>query len=297
MYSTWRMCRVLQEHEYTICPATYYRYLKRGFGPTDAELDQAYAANRLFDLWVANRCVYGRRKLWKAARRSGWNIGRDQVDTLMKVLGIKGVLRKKTTRTTIPDPTSSRFADHIQRAWKEATRPNQWWVADFTYVATECGFSYVSFVEDVYTREFLGFVVDDHPDRSLVIRALRQAVATRRRQDPFFTTAGVIHHSDAGSQYTSRDLRKLLEEYEMEGSIGTVGDAYDNGLMESAIGLYKTEVIDFGDTRWRDSAHVEAVTAEWFWWYNHHRLHSSIGDIPPAEKYTNYSQQSAPVAA
>ncbi|WP_158076086.1 IS3 family transposase [Corynebacterium jeikeium] len=122
---------MLNEHEYTISPATFYRFQSRGFGPTAAELDEAYAAHRLFELWVANRRVYGRRKLWKAAHRAGWNIGRDQVQHLMKILGIAGVLRRKTTRTTIADPTAQRFPDRIQRAWSQAQRPDQWWVADF----------------------------------------------------------------------------------------------------------------------------------------------------------------------
>lgn len=131
LYSIERACRVLNEHEYTISPATFYRFQSRGFGPTAAELDEAYAAHRLFELWVANRRVYGRRKLWKAAHRAGWNIGRDQVQHLMKILGIAGVLRRKTTRTTIADPTAQRFPDRIQRAWSQAQRPDQWWVADF----------------------------------------------------------------------------------------------------------------------------------------------------------------------
>ncbi len=185
---------MLQEHEYTISPATYYRYLERGFGPTQAELEDAYAAHRLYKLWVKHKRVYGKVKLWEEAKRQGWGIGRDQIHRLMRILGIKGVSRRKKIRTTISDTAAERITDHIKRAWKEAELPDQWWVADFTYVPTACGFSYVSFVEDVYTRELLAFVVDDHPDRSLVIRALKQAVAARRRQDPTFDTAGVIHH-------------------------------------------------------------------------------------------------------
>ncbi|SES36154.1 DDE-type integrase/transposase/recombinase [Corynebacterium cystitidis] len=188
------MRQVLQEHEYSISPATYYRYQQRGFGPTQAELEDAYAAHRLYKLWVDNKRVYGKLKLWEEAKRQGWIIGRDQVRRLMNILGITGVSRRKTIRTTISNPAAERIADRIKRAWKEATHPDQWWVADFTYMPTACSFSYVAFVEDVYTRELLAFVVDDRPDRWLVIRALKQAVAHRRRQDPTFDTAGVIHH-------------------------------------------------------------------------------------------------------
>ena len=126
LYSIEQMCRVLNEHEYAISPATFYRFQARGFGPTPAELDEAYDAHRLFELWRANRRVYGRRKLWKAAHRAGWNIGRDQVQRLMKILGIAGVLRCKTTRTTVADSTAQRFPDRIQRAWSQAQRPDQW---------------------------------------------------------------------------------------------------------------------------------------------------------------------------
>ena len=291
LYSIERMCRVLNEHEYTISPATFYRFQARGFGPTPAELDEAYTAHRLFELWRANRRVYGRRKLWKAAHRAGWNIGRDQVQRLMKILGIAGVLRRKTTRTTIADPTAQRFPDRIQRAWSQAQRPDQWWVADFTYVRTSCGFSYVAFVTDVFTREILAYVVDTQATTSLVIRALRQALAIHQRQDPYFDSAGVIHHSDAGSQYTSTDLRRLLAIHQMDGPIGTVGDAYDNGLMESTIGLYKSELIDFKAETWTNWGEVERATAGWVHWYNHKRVHSSLGHIPPIEHYTNYQRE------
>ncbi|SNV88686.1 Integrase core domain protein [Corynebacterium cystitidis DSM 20524] len=297
LYSIERMRQVLNEHEYNICPATYYRYRDRGFGPTHADLEDAYAANRLYDLWKKNRRVYGRRKLWHAARRSGWDIGRDQVQRLMNIVGITGVLRKKTRCTTVRNNGDPRFADRIKRAWKDATHPNQWWVADFTYVYTSQGWVYASFVEDVYTREILGVVVDSIRDNTLVTRALEQALAIRKRQDPSFQSAGVIHHSDAGSQYTSSDLRELLLRHGMDGSIGTVGDAYDNGLMESAIGLYKSEMIDFDAATWRNIQDVETSTIDWVHWYNTHRLHSSIGNIPPAEKYTNHFQLSALEAA
>ncbi|AKK11776.1 integrase family protein [Corynebacterium uterequi] len=219
------MCQVLQEHHYDISPATYYRYQDRSFGPTAAEIEQAYQAHRVYQLWETNRRVYGYRKLWVAARRSGWSVGRDHVRRLMRVLGISGVSRGKMVRTTVADPRASWFEDRIQRARKQAQRPNQWWVADFPYVRTRKGFCYVSFMTDVFTREILGFVVDVKPDSSLVVRALRQALAGRRRVDPGFSSAGVIHHSDAGSQYTSSDFRSLLARHDMEGSIGSVDDA------------------------------------------------------------------------
>ena len=199
--------------------------------------------------------------------------------------------RRKTLRTTICDGAAARFPDRIQRAWQDALRPNQWWVADFTYIHTACGFSYASFVTDVYTREILGFVVGTRPTKELVIKALRQALALRRRQDVVFSPIGVIHHSDAGSQYTSTDLQAMLKLQQMEGSIGTVGDAYDNALMESTIGLFKAEIIDFGGAAWNDWREVEYATTQWVTWYNSRRLHSSIGYLTPVEKYEDFMQE------
>ncbi|QPK80104.1 IS3 family transposase [Corynebacterium lizhenjunii] len=283
LYSIERMCQVLNEHQYQISPATYYRYQARNFGPTDAELDEAYEANRLYDLWVANRRVYGRRKLWKAAKRAGWDIGRGKVNRLMTLLGISGVLRRKSTRTTVANPNNPRFADHCKRAWESVERPDQWWVADFTYVYTKQGFCYVAFVTDVYSRRILGYSVAESKTTEFILSALRQAISLRSREDPNFSPVGVIHHSDAGSQYTSAELRGLIAREGMTGSIGTVGDAYDNGLMESTIGLYKSEEIDFEGRKWSNWQEVEAATASWVSWYNTERLHGSIDYIPPKE--------------
>lgn len=178
----------------------------------------------------------------------------------MTILGIAGVLRRKTTRTTVADPTAQRFPDRILRAWSQAQRLDQWWVADFMYVHISCGFSYVVFVTDVFTRVILAYVVDTRATTSLVIRTLSRP--------------GVIHYLDAGLQYTSTDLRRLLAVYQMDGSIGTVGDVYDNAVMESMIGLYKSEFIDFGAGMWTDWGEVERAIAGWVHWYNHERLRS-----------------------
>ena len=289
---------MLREHAYAISPATYYRYAKRKLKPTTAELDDAYDAHRLWKLWVKNRRVYGRRKLWKTAQRQGWRIGRDHVDRLMRILGIRGVSRRKTIRTTQPNPNNPRYADLCKRAWDSVSAPNQWWVADFTYVYTRQGFCYVAFVTDVYSRRILGYTVSKTKHSEFVVDALRQALSMRARHDANFDPVGIIHHSDAGSQYTSAQLRGIINEYGLEGSIGTVGDAYDNGLMESTIGLYKSEEIDFAPYRtfesWRE---VETATADWVWWYNNQRLHSSIGYLPPTEYEDCYYYNHPPTDA
>lgn len=280
---------VLNEHGITIAPSTYYAYRARGFGPTVVELEEAYAAHELYRLWVKNRSLYGQHKLWKAAARASIDRGRDQVARLMSICGITGVVRgRHTTLTTRRgNDAAARHPDHINRAWNHPTRPDQWWVADFTYVWTLAGFVYVSFVTDVFSRRILGWRVATSKTTPLVLSALDQAVFTRRRHGEQggyeFTADGLVHHSDAGSQYTSIAFTEALQEAGITGSIGSVGDALDNALMESTIGLYKTEVIDQLDRSWSSWRDVEAATASWVHWFNHDRLHTSIGDIPPSE--------------
>lgn len=191
---------MLAEHGVQIAPSTFYAHAARGFGPTPAELEEAYAANTLHRLWVANRRLYGRRKLHKTARRQGLDLGRDQVERLMRISGIRGVRRGSGHTTTTSRPGAPRHPDRIGRDWQAATCPDQWWVADFSYVSTTRGFCYVSFITDVYSRRILGWRVSTSKTTPLVLSALEQALATRRRADTTFTTDGLLHHSDAGSQ-------------------------------------------------------------------------------------------------
>ena len=222
---------MLTEHGVQIAPSTYYAHAERGFGPSEAELADAYAANTLFDLWVRNRGLYGQLKLWHTARRAGHGWGRDQVARLMGIAGVTGVRRgRRTTVTTRRDEKASRHPDHINRAWDTPARPDQWWVADFSYVWTLAGFCYVSFVTDVYSRRILGWRVTTSKTTSLVLSALDQALFTRRRTSMEFTADGLVHHSDAGSQYTSLAFTEALLEAGITGSIGSVGDALDNAL-------------------------------------------------------------------
>lgn len=280
---------VLNEHGIGIAPSTYYAHAAAGFGPTGAELRQAFLANRLFDLWAANRRLYGRRKLWIAAHRAGLDIGRDQVERLMKLAGIDGVHRgRHRTVTTTSDRRRPRHPDHVKRQWSYPSRPDQWWVADFTYVWTTAGFCYVSFVTDVYSRRILGWRVSTSKTTPLVTSALQQALFTRRRTNATFTATGLLHHSDAGSQYVSLAFTDALRDADITGSIGSVGDALDNALMESTIGLFKTEVIEHERPTWTTWRQVEQATASWVHWYNHDRLHSAIGYQPPAEYENAY---------
>jgi transposase InsO family protein len=221
-------------------------------------------------------------------RRAGHDLGRDQVARLMGIAGIDGIVRgKRSTRTTEGDAKAPRHPDLINRAWATPTGPDQWWVADFTYVWTLAGFVYVSFVTDVFSRRILGWRVTTTKATPLVTSALEQALFTRRRGNAAFTATGLVHHSDAGSQYTSLAFTQTLLEAGIAGSIGSVGDALDNALMESTIGLFKTELID-RQKSWTGRAEVERETAAWVHWYNTARLHSSIGYAPPVQFEQHY---------
>ncbi|SNT53617.1 Transposase InsO and inactivated derivatives [Rhodococcoides kyotonense] len=284
------ICTVLKEHGIKIAPSTYYAAKKRGT-VSAAALDEAYAANTVHCHFVANRRLYGVRKMWHSMKRSGHSVGRDQVGRLMTICGAVGVIRgRHRTVTTERDDRAPRHPDLIDRQWGAPTRPDQWWVADFTYCWTLAGFVYTSFVVDVFSRRILGWRVMTTKATPLVSGVLEQALFTRRRSDFAFTATGLVHHSDAGSQYTSLAFTEALVESGIAGSIGSVGDALDNALMESTIGLYKTELID-RQKSWTGRAEVERETASWVHWFNTSRLHSSIGYQSPVDYENEYRQQ------
>ena len=212
----------------------------------------------------------------------------------MGIAGLQGVRRGDHTTTTTRRRSTDgrpRPADLINRDWAAPTRPDQWWVADFTYVWTPAGFCYVSFVVDVYSRRILGWRAASTMTTALVSAALDQALFARRRADTRFTATGLVHHSDAGSQYTSIAYTTALIDAGIAPSIGSVGDALDNALMESTIGLYKTELIDRPHRSWAGLQQVETATADWVHWYNTRRLHSSINYLPPVTYEQLYRQQ------
>jgi putative transposase len=283
------ICRVLSEHGMTIAPSTYYAALRSRVSP--AALVDAYRTNALVDLFRVNRSVYGVRKMLPALRREGHQVGRDQVARLMGIAGLAGAVRGKHTTTTTKRAsagTAARHPDLIDRAWHTPTRPDQWWVADFTYVWTLAGFCYVALLTDVYSRRILGWRVTTSKTTPLVLSVLEQALFTRRRGNARFTAAGVVHHSDAGSQYTSIAFTDALV------AAGIAGDALDNALMESTIGLYKTELIDRHPKSWSGRGEVERETASWVHWFNTSRLHSSIGYLSPNTYEHAYHQRTIP---
>jgi putative transposase len=226
---------------------------------------------------AANYYAYGYRKMWLALKRAGESVGRDHVKRLMRQEGIQGAKRRgKPWRTTIADPAARRSPDLVNRDFS-ADRPDALWVADFTYVRCYEGMVFFSFVIDVFSRRIVGWQFAGNMRTDLVLDALRMAL-TRREHG---ADVDLIHHSDAGSQYTSFAFQQVLDDHHVLGSIGSVGDAYDNALAESFVDTFKTELI--ADRVWRTQTQLELAIIEWVAWFNNDRLHESLGDIPPAE--------------
>jgi len=217
-------------------------------------------------------------------------VARCTVARIMRVDGIRGAVRGRKVTTTIPDDLAGRPLDLVDRDFK-ATAPNQLWVADLTYVATWRGFVYVAFVIDVFARRIVGWRASSSLRSDLALDALEQALWDRQ----VARGSGLIHHSDRGSQYLAITYTERLKEAGIEPSVGSVGDSYDNALAESAIGLFKTEVIRRKGP-WRGLEHVEYATLEWAAWYNDRRLFGPLGYVPPAEFDEEYYRtQEAPV--
>ncbi|MDH6436013.1 putative transposase [Streptomyces sp. SAI-144] len=292
MFGVEPICRVLSGHGLKIATSTYYAAKNRTPSPRavrDAELKA-----QISRVHADNYGVYGVRKVWRQLLREGTVVARCTVARLMRELDLQGARRGKKIRTTMRDDGHERAADLLNRDFT-ATRPNQRWVADFTHVMTWSGVVYVAFVVDVFSRAIVGWSAATSKRAKLVLDALDMALWRRDRAG---TPAGpgLVHHSDAGSQYTSFAFTAHLLDAGIDASIGTVGDALDNALMESQIGLYKTELIKLRKP-WHGLADVELATAEWVDWFNNQRLHTSIGDIPPHEHETNYYAQRQPQPA
>lgn len=263
------MCRTLGAS-----PSTYYA--SRSRPPSARAISDATLTEEIQRIFEENYGVYGVRKVWHQLRREGVEIGRDRVWRLMREAGLRGARRGKPKFTTKPDPAAPRPPDLVERNfWAE--RPNELWVADFTYVRTWAGFCYVAFVEDVFSRMIVGWSLQTHMRTSLVTEALEMAVW--RRQAP---VEGLICHTDAGSQYTSVVYSEQLTAHGIAPSVGSVGDSYDNAMAESGIGLYKAELI-WRRGPWRTVDQLEIATLEYIDWFNHRRLHGAIGHVPPAE--------------
>ncbi len=241
---------------------------------------------KIHEVYTSNYRVYGARKIWRELNRRGHAVARCTVERLMRELGIQGAVRGKRVITTIPGGQAERAPDLVDRDFV-ADAPNRCWVADFTHVKTFAGVVYVAFVVDTFSRRIVGWSAATLKETVFVLDALEMAIWQRDRDQRPIQPGELIHHSDAGTQYTSFRLAEHLDAVGIAASIGSVGDAYDNALMESTIGLFKTELIKPQRT-WKTLSQVELATAVWIDWYNHRRLHGEIGHIPPVEYEANH---------
>ena len=279
-YGVEPICRVLP-----IAPSTYHEHAAQRLDPSlmsarakrDESLKQE--VKRVFE---TNLGVYGVRKVWWQLLREGFRVARCTVARLMRIMGLKGVIRGKPVRTTISDKAALCPLDHVHRQF-HAPAPNRLWLSDFTYVATWSGFVYVAFVIDAYARRIVGWRASRTAHAGFVLDALEQALYERRPE----RSDALIHHSDRGSQYVSIKYSERLAEAGIEPSVGSVGDSYDNALAETINGLYKAELIH-RRAPWRSFETVEFATLEWVDWFNHRRLMGPIGNIPPAEAEHRY---------
>jgi putative transposase len=283
IYGVEPICRVLP-----IAPSTYHARAARRADPAKlparAQRDAALKIEiaRVYD---ENYRVYGVRKVWRQLGRDGIAVARCTVARLMRTMGLRGVVRGKTVRTTISNAAAPCPLDRVNRQFR-APRPNALWVSDFTYVATWAGFVYVAFVIDAFARRIVGWRVSRTAHAGFVLDALEQALHARRP----VRGGGLVHHSDRGVQYVSIKYTERLAEAGLEPSVGSVGDSYDNALAETINGLYKAEVIHRRGP-WRSFEAVEFATLEWVDWFNNRRLLEPIGNLPPAEAEAAYYAQ------
>jgi transposase InsO family protein len=275
------VCRVLD-----LCSGTYYARKRRP--PSARARRDAVMLERIEAVHAANYGVYGARRVHKQLRRQGVQVARCTVERLMRRHGLEGVRRGSKKRTTTPDATAPRPPDLVNRCFT-ADRPDQLWLADITYVRTWEGWVHVAFVLDVFSRRIVGWQLADHLRTDLPLDALEMALWQRGRDRPNDRPAPsgtLIHHSDRGCQYTSFRYATHLADLGVMASVGSVADSYDNAMAEALNGTFKAELIH--RQTWRTRDQVEYAVVEWVGWYNHRRLHSAIGNIPPAEYEDNH---------
>jgi len=273
-----------------IAPSTYYAARSRP--PSARARRDAEPRPSVSRVHEENFAVYGARKVWRQLRRDEVDIGRDRVARLMGELGLAGVTRTKRIRTTKPAPESRRPADLVERVFS-ADAPDRLWVADLTYVWTRSGFCYAAFIIDAFSRRIVGWRVSSSMRTDLALDALEMAIWSRGDR----ALAGLVHHSDRGSQYLAIRYTERLEAAGAVGSVGSKGDSFDNALAETVNGLYKAELIDRRGP-WRSVEQVELATSAWVHWWNTARLHGACENVPPAEYEAAYwAEQQVAVAA
>jgi putative transposase len=269
------ICRVLG-----VSASAYYHRATGGRSARAVEDERLLAVIR--QTHKDNFEAYGYRKMWKTLRRAGETAPRCQVQRLMRADGLRGAKRRgRPWRTTIPDPAAEQRPDLVGRDFT-AEAPDRLWVGDFTYLRCWEGKAYFSFIIDVFSRKIVGWQFASHMRTDLVLDALRMALGTRDLGADF----ALVGHTDHGSQYLSYDYAQVLDDHKVLASVGTVGDAYDNALAESFVDSFKTELIR--DRVWRTRAQMELAVLEYVHWFNHDRLHESLGDVPPVEIEDDY---------
>jgi putative transposase len=282
-YGVEPICAVLP-----IAPSTYFLQTVQQQDATKrsarAQRDDALRA-AIQRVWDENEQVYGPRKVWRQLRREQIEAARCTVERLMRAMGLRGTSRGRAWTITTQADSTERPADLVERQFT-ASRPNQLWLADFTYVATWRSFVYVAFVIDVFARRIVGWRVSASLATDFVLEALEQAIYHRRSAD----VPHLVHHSDRGTQYLSMRYTARLAEAGIAPSVGSRGDSYDNAMAESIIGLFKTEVIHRKGP-WRHLEAVEFATLTWVDWFNTRRLLEPIGYVPPAEHEARYYEQ------
>jgi len=260
-------------------------YERRGGRRSTRSLEDERLLDLIAEIHEANYCAYGYRRMWIALRRLGEEVGRGRVARLMREAGIQGAKRRgRPWRTTTPDPQAVRRPDLVERDFS-ATGPNRLWVGDFTYLRSWEGASFFAFVIDAFSRRVVGWQLASHMRTDLVLDALRMALGQREPG----ADLELVAHTDRGSQYTSADYTQELTDHGVLASVGTVGDAYDNAMAESFVDTFKTELV--ADRVWRTRSQLELSIVEYVSWFNHERLHESLGDIPPVEFEALYVRQ------
>jgi transposase InsO family protein len=274
------ICRVLG-----VSASAYYQ---RATGRRSARVvEDERLLGRIREVHAANYYAYGSRRMWRALTRGGEQVGRGRVERLMRQHGIQGAKRRgKPWRTTRPDLAARRRPDLVNRDFS-APAPNRLWVADITYLRCWEGVVFFAFILDAHSRRIVGWQFASHMRTTLVLDALRMALHQRGPG----ADVELVHHSDRGSQYTSIDYTQTLTDHGVLASVGSVGDAYDNALAESFVDTFKTELVT--DRVWRSRAQLELAIVEYVGWFNTVRLHSALGDRPPAEFETALSTKPA----
>jgi len=285
------VCHVLSQFVCKIAPGTYYAAKKR---PPSARAQRDEKVKEvLLAVWhdpERGRQLLGARKMWQLLHKlhitvDGRPVARCTIERLMRDLGLIGAHRGDSFyRTTIADPSHERAPDLVNRDFT-ASAPNQLWVVDFTYLDTAAGKAFAAFVQDVFSRRIVGWAVADHHLTELPLAALEMALHTRARAG--HDARGVVHHSDAGAEYTAIRYRNALTDVGALASIGTVGDSYDNAMAESLNGVYKTECYHRKES-WEDALEIELATSSWVAWYDNSRPHSSLGGLTPIEYENAY---------